>query len=360
LLRPEIEAAISRVCDSQHFILGPEVEAFEEEIAAYCGCRFALGVSSGTDALLMALMALGVGAGDEVITSPFSFFATAGSIARLHARPVFVDIEAETYNIDSQKIEQAVSPRTKAIIPVHLFGQCAEMDEICRIAAKHGLGVIEDAAQAIGAEHERRRAGSMGRVACFSFFPSKNLGGFGDGGLLTTNDELLYARLKALRIHGQNAPYVHRFIGGNFRLDALQAAVLRVKLRYLEEWTKKRQANAARYVSLIEEQGFPGVNVFVPRVKPGKRHVFNQFVISCARRDQLRKYLLAREIGVQVYYPVPLHRQECFVNLGYSEGDFPQAERAAQNVLALPIYPELTVEQICYVVEQLKSFYGSS
>jgi dTDP-4-amino-4,6-dideoxygalactose transaminase len=345
-IRGEINAAIQRVLDSGVFILGPEVEALEAEIAAYSQCRHGIGVSSGTDALLVALMACDIQPGDEVITTPFTFFATAGSIARLGATPVFADIEADSFNLDPQKIAAVITPRTKAILPVHLFGQMAEMEPIMELARKHNLFVIEDAAQAIGAEYQGRRAGSIGHLGCFSFYPSKNLGCPGDAGLVTTNDPTFAARVQALRNHGSTTKYYHKEVGGNFRLDALQAAMLRVKLKYLDEWTAARQRNAALY----RREWSAGCELALPVELLHRRHVYNQFVVRTKRRDQLLHNLKAAQIGYEIYYPLPLHLQECFARLGYKEGDFPVAEAAANEVLALPIYPELTAGQIQQVV----------
>jgi len=349
-IRDEINAAIQRVLDSGVFILGPEVESLEAEIATYSQCQFGIGVTSGTDALLVALMACDIHPGDEVITTPFSFFATAGSIARLQAKPVFVDIEPDSFNLDPSKIAAAITPRTKAIMPVHLFGQMAEMNPIMELATEHGLYVIEDAAQAIGAEYQGRRAGSIGHFGCFSFYPSKNLGCPGDGGMITTNDPALAARTKALRNHGSTVKYYHREVGGNFRLDALQAAILRVKLKYLDDWTTARQRNAQLYRQFCTTGG---PLVALPVELPHRRHVYNQFVVRTPRRDQLLDNLKSQQIGCEIYYPLPLHLQECFAGLGYQKGDFPVAESAAQEVLAIPIYPELTEAQIQQVVEVL-------
>ncbi|NCC37396.1 MAG: DegT/DnrJ/EryC1/StrS family aminotransferase, partial [Chloroflexia bacterium] len=337
-LREEIAAAIERVVASQQFILGPEVEAFEQEVAAYSQCADGIGVSSGTDALLVALMAIDLQPGDEVITTPYTFFATAGSIARLGGHPVFVDIDPLTYNIDPAGIEAAITSRTRAIMPVHLFGQMADMEPIMGIAEYHGLYVIEDAAQAIGAEYRGRRAGSIGHMGCFSFFPSKNLGGFGDGGMVTTNDPKLAERIRLLRGHGAHPKYYHRLIGGNFRLDALQAAVLRVKLKYLDGWTAARQHNAERYRQLFSAAG---ANIGLPQDAGYGRHIYNQFVIRSTRRDELMAHLKAHQIGCEIYYPIPLHIQECFASLGYEVGSFPASEDAAEEVLAIPVYPEL-------------------
>ncbi len=354
-LRPHIRAAIDRVCESQHFILGPEVAALEEEVAAFCGARFAIGVSSGTDALLASLMAIGAGPGDEVITTPYSFFATAGVIARVGARPVFVDIDPQTFNLDAGAVRAQVTPRTKAIIPVHLFGRCTEMAPLLAVAEEYGLYVIEDAAQALGARDEQgRQAGTIGHMGCFSFFPSKNLGAFGDGGMVVTNDAELAEKIRVLRVHGGKPKYYHRVVGGNFRLDALQAAVLRVKLPYLAAWTEARRQNAKRYCSLFSERGL--LKWLVPPADtPG--HIYNQFVVRFPERDRLQAFLKERGVETEVYYPLPLHLQECFRELGYRQGDFPHAEAAARESLALPIYPELTAAQQHYVVSQISEFY---
>lgn len=357
-IREEIREAIDRVCDSQRFVLGPEVAGFEEEVAEFCGVRFAVGVSSGTDALVAALMALGVGSDDEVITTPYSFFATAGAIVRLGARPIFVDIEPATFNLDATAVAAKITPRTKAILPVHLFGRCAEMDEILKAAVGHGISVVEDAAQAIGARDEKERsAGAIGEMGCFSFFPSKNLGGFGDGGMVVTNDEALAELLRMLRVHGGKPKYYHSIVGGNFRLDALQAAVLRLKLKHLPAWTQARRQNAQRYRALFEEMGLLK-HVILPEDVSG--HVYNQFVVRAAQRDRLREYLQERRVGTEVYYPLPLHRQKCFEPLGYKPGDFSFAEAAARETLALPIYPELSEDQQQYVVTQIFDFYSAA
>jgi dTDP-4-amino-4,6-dideoxygalactose transaminase len=354
-IRDEVRAAMDRVCDSQHFILGPEVTAFEEEVATFCDARFAVGVSSGTDALLLALMAVGVGPDDEVLTSTYSFFATAGTIARLGARPVFVDIEPSTFNLDGAMLAARVTPRTKAIVPVHLFGRCCDMSAVSAVAEKHGLAVVEDAAQAIGALDDRRHvAGTIGTTGCLSFFPSKNLGGFGDAGMVLSNDAEVTERMRILRVHGSKPKYYHRLVGGNFRLDALQAAILRVKLKYLEGWTKARRENAERYRALFAERPVEGL--VLPEDRPG--HIYNQFVIRGRRRDELQRFLLDRGIGSEVYYPVPLHLQPCFAELGYREGELPEAEAAARESLALPIYPELTDAAQLYIVEQVREFYA--
>ena len=354
-IRWQVRNAIDRVCESQVFILGPEVAALEREIASFCGACHAVGVSSGTDALLVALMAARVAPGDEVITSPFTFFATGGVIARLGARPVFVDIEAGSFNLDPDEIESKLSPRTKAILPVHLFGRCAAMEPILEIARKHGLTVIEDAAQSIGARDPHgRAAGTIGDMGCFSFFPSKNLGAFGDAGMVVTNDAKLAESLRILRVHGGKPKYYHKQIGGNFRLDALQAAVLRVKLPYLPLWTAARRENAQRYREFFAGAGL-GNQVKVPQDVPG--HIYNQFVIRCADRDALQAFLRTQNVETEIYYPVPLHLQECFANLACTLGDFPCAEVAAKEVLALPIYPELSPAQQAYVVERIVDFY---
>jgi dTDP-4-amino-4,6-dideoxygalactose transaminase len=351
-LRAELRDALDRVVESQHFILGPEVEAFEREIAARLDIDHVVGTSSGTDALLAALMALEVGPGDGIVTSPFTFFATAGVIARLGARPVFVDIQSDSFNLDPDHLEAALTSRIRAIIPVHLYGRLAQMDPILELARVRAIPVIEDAAQAISAfDNHGRNAGSIGDMAAFSFFPTKNLGGFGDGGMLTTGDAEFARRARLLRVHGMEPKYHHSVVGGNFRLDALQAAVLRVKLPYLDGWTAARRRNADLYRQLIAEAGI-GDLVRTPRDEPG--HVYNQFVIRVPDRDRVRAALAAAGIGTEVYYPIPLHLQECFADLGYRRGDFPNAEAAADEVLALPIYPELTEAQIATVVSALK------
>jgi dTDP-4-amino-4,6-dideoxygalactose transaminase len=354
-IRGEVMAAVERVFESQHFILGPEVEAFERDAAEYCRIKHAIGCGSGSDALLLALTALGVGPGDEVVTASFSFFATAGSIARLGARPVFVDISPDDFNVDPNLIERAITPRAKAILPVHLFGQCAEMDAIREVADRHNLPVIEDAAQAIGAGYCERRAGAMGAVGCFSFFPSKNLGGAGEGGLMTTDDDDLAEKLRLLRVHGMRPKYYHKVVGVNSRLDALQAAVLGVKLKYLERWSDARRRNAEDYDKLFAEAGVEEVTT--PAVRPNRRHIFNQYTIRCSRRDELMDFLKHRGVGSEIYYPAPLHLQECFAHLGYKPGDLPATERASRECLSLPIYPELTEEMRQYVVEKIAEFY---
>jgi dTDP-4-amino-4,6-dideoxygalactose transaminase len=364
-LHKEIMAALEQAFRSQAFILGPDVAKLEERVASYSQTRYGIGVSSGTDALLLALMAIGVGPGDEVITTPYSFFATAGAVARLGAKPVFVDIDPKTYNMDPGKIEKAVTPRTKAMIPVHLYGQCADMAPIMDVAKTRQLKVIEDAAQAIGAEYrDGRRAGSMGTVGCLSFFPSKNLGALGDGGMIVTNDGELAERMKILRVHGGKPKYYHKMIGGNFRLDTIQAAVLNVKLNYLDEWTRRRQENARHYEALFQQSGLlekgrvrlPDADYRASGVK--HYHIYNQFVLRAERRDDLMAHLKQKGIGSEIYYPVPFHLQGCFRYLGHKEGDFPESERAAKETVAIPIYPELTPPQQREVVEAIAAFYA--
>jgi dTDP-4-amino-4,6-dideoxygalactose transaminase len=351
-LRDDLLAAIARVCDSQRFIGGPEVEALERELADYLGVTHAIGVSSGTDALLVALMALGIGPGDEVITSTFSFFASAGSIVRLGATPRLVDIDPATYNVDPSAVASAITARTRVILPVHLYGLCADMDPILAAAQKAGVAVLEDAAQAIGATYKSRQAGTMGIAGCLSFFPSKNLGAFGDAGLVTTDDEELAREMRLLRNHGAEPKYFHKRVGGNFRLDALQAAVVRVKLPHLAAWTAMRRANADRYDRLFEERGLLD-QVVLPARPPGRTHIFNQYVVRVPDRDRVRAALERSGIGTEIYYPVPFHLQECFASLGHRQGDFPQAEAAARETLALPIYGELTEAQQHAVVDAL-------
>lgn len=362
-LKKDILAATEAVYESQHFILGERVLALEESIAHYCGTGYAVGVSSGSDALLISLMAVGISAGDIVLTTPYSFFATAGAIARLGARPVFADIDPQTFNISPETLGPAMERLTanerkqvKAIIPVHLYGQCADMDPIVQFARHHKLVIIEDAAQAIGSEYHDRRAGSMGAFGCFSFFPSKNLGAFGDGGVVTTDSHETYQKLQILRGHGSKPKYYHKIVGGNFRLDALQAAIVSVKLTHLDSWTQARQNNAAKYRNLFSQQGLDGT-IHLPKEQES-RHIYNQFVIMVPdRRDALRDFLAQAGIGSEVYYPVPLHLQECFAYLGYRPGDFAVAEKAALHSVAIPIYPELSDEQLEYVVENIKRFY---
>jgi dTDP-4-amino-4,6-dideoxygalactose transaminase len=354
-IREEVASAVGRVLESQQLIMGPEVAAFEKEVAEFAHCKFAVGCASGSDALLLALMAYGIGPGDEVITTPFTFVATAGSIARLCARPVFVDIDPATYNLDPQKLEAAITPRTRAILPVHLFGLPAEMDSITAIAGRYALPVIEDAAQSIGAQYRNRSAGSIGHAGCFSFFPSKNLGGAGDGGMIVTSDPQIADRLKLLRQHGSREKYSYEILGMNSRLDALQAAILRVKLKHLSAWTAARQRNAERYQTLFSELGLQEA-VGLPLVPEGSVHVYNQYVIRTERRDGLRSALRQHGIPTEIYYPSALHLQPAFADLGYSQGDFPVAEAACAEVLALPIYPELTERQQRLVVECAEAF----
>jgi dTDP-4-amino-4,6-dideoxygalactose transaminase len=362
-IRDEVRAVIDDVCDAQYFIMGPKVEAFEKAVAAYSGAAHAVGVSSGTDALLIALMALDVRPGDEVITSPFTFFATAGVIHRLNARPVFVDIDPLSFNIDPGKIEAAITPRTKAILPVHLFGQMAEMDPIMEISRRRHIPVIEDGAQSIGAEYKGRRCGSIGDMGCFSFFPSKNLGAFGDAGMVLTNDPALYDRLKLLRVHGAPSTYFHKYVGGNFRLDALQAAILNVKLKYLDGWSDGRKKNAAFYDQAFAAAGLTarGVLQTPPAVyrKGGDRHdhIYNQYTLRAKDRDKLAAHLKTLSVGCGVYYPLPLHLQECFAPLGCPAGTFPAAEKAAAEVVSLPVYPELTDEMKAFVASSVAGFY---
>jgi dTDP-4-amino-4,6-dideoxygalactose transaminase len=363
MIKDRILEVTEQVYDSQYFILGPQVEALEKKIASYCQTPYAVGVSSGTDALILSLMAAGIGQGDRVITTPYTFFATAGAITRLGATPVFVDIDDQTYNMAPEKMEatagvmrEADRKRVKAVIPVHLYGQCADMDPILSVADSNGWVVIEDAAQAIGAEYDGRRAGSMGDFGCFSFFPSKNLGAFGDGGIVTASDETVAERLRILRVHGAQPKYYHRMIGGNFRLDALQAAIVAVKLDFLDQWTAARQQNASRYRELFAAHGLTE-HVRLP-LENTDRHIYNQFVIRVSKgRDELRAYLSEQGVGTEIYYPVPLHLQACFTGLGYGQGDFPVSEQAANETLALPIYPELSESQQTYVVETMADFF---
>lgn len=373
-IRAAVMPAIDQVCAAQHFILGQQVQALEEELAHYCAVAHGIGVSSGTDALLLALMALGIGVGDEVITSPFTFFATAGTIVRMGARPAFCDIDPATFNLSpaavqafieekcavegDRLINRATGGTVRALMPVHLYGQSADMDPLMAIAGRHRLKVIEDAAQAIGTEYTGgRRAGTFGDVGCFSFFPSKNLGAFGDAGLCTTNDAELAEHMRVLRVHGGKPKYHHAVIGGNFRIDELQAAVLRVKLKYLDGWTEGRQRNAAYYDAAFAAAGLGG-KLRTPRAIEGRRHIFNQYIVRAQRRDALKARLAERGVGTEIYYPVPLHLQECFAYLHHGAGDFPHSEQAAQETLALPIYPELTQEQMAHVVATIAEFYA--
>ena len=356
-MRADVLRAITRVCDAQQFILGPEVEGLERELAAFLDIPHAIGVSSGTDALLAALMALDIGPGDEVVTTPFSFFATAGSIARLGARPVFVDIDASTFNIDAARLESAITAKTRAIVPVHLFGQSADMHAILAVGASRSVPIVEDAAQAIGTKYRNSIVGGLGAIGCFSFFPTKNLGAFGDGGLITTRDAGLARKMRAIRQHGGEVKYHHDSVGGNFRLDALQAAILRVKLPHLTAWTRARQQNAERYDTMFAAAGLVGV-IRLPARSADSTHIFHQYVIRTPERDRLRSYLHDRGVGTEVYYPLPLHLQPCFRELGCAPGAFPEAEAAAREVLALPIYGELTEAQQAWVVEAIREFFS--
>lgn len=356
-LRPEIETALARVLDTNGFILGKEVAELECELAGYCGTKYAIACASGSDALVLALMALDVGPGDEVITTPYSFFATVSAITRLGATPVFVDIEEETYNFDISQIESKITERTKAIEPVHLFGQCVDMRQLNAVAEKFGVPVVEDAAQAIGSEDRGVRAGGMSAVGCFSFYPSKNLGGMGDGGFMTTNDEELARKLLALRVHGSEERYYHKYVGLNSRLDGFQGAVLRVKLPHLDDWTETRQANAARYRQMFTDRGLTE-QVRLPIERENVRHIYNQYVVAVPGvRDELRAHLTIKGIGTDIYYPAPLHLQECFAYLGYKVGDLPVAEKAARETLALPIFPELKIEQQKFVVDAIAEYF---
>jgi dTDP-4-amino-4,6-dideoxygalactose transaminase len=355
-LRDDLQQAVERVMSSQRFVLGDEVRALENSIAGYCQTKHAVGCASGSDALLLALMALDVKAGDEVITTPFSFFATAACITRLGARPVFVDIDPRTYNIDPSQVTDAITARTKAVMPVHLYGQCAAMDPLLEIGERRGVPIVEDAAQAIGATDNGRPAGSMGSIGCFSFYPTKNLGGAGDGGILTTNDIRVAERLRRLRAHGGANEYEHDEVGINSRLDELQAAVLRVKFPSLDRWSAERAQKAAVYTKLLSEADL-SFSLFAPYVRDDGRHIFHQYVIRVpGNRDALMEHLKARGVGTKVYYPIPLHLQTCFNYLGYKEGQFPESESAAKETVALPVYPELSEEQQVYVVESIKSF----
>lgn len=347
-IKSDVLKQINEVLDSQICIGGPKVAELEQKVAQYSDCKFAVGVSSGTDAILGSLMSLGIGSGDEVITTPFTFFATAGCISRVCAKPVFVDIDPKTYNINPALIEKAITKKTKAIMPVHLYGQMADMDAIMAIAKKHNLAVIEDAAQSIGSIYKGKKAGSIGDFGCFSFFPSKNLGGIGDGGMVVCKDEKLAVKMKLMRDHGQNPTYYYNFVGGNFRLDPIQAAALLVKLPYLEQWSAGRRKNAEYY-----NKKFAGSKVGVPFINPDCITIYNQYIIRVSNRDAVAKSLKEKGVGCAIYYPLPLHIQECFAYLGYKQGDFPQSEKAAGEVLALPIYPELTDEMKDYVVQSV-------
>ncbi len=371
-IKSDVEKALLRVAESQYFILGPEVEALENSLASYLGCKYAIGVSSGTDALLIALMAIDIKPGDEVIVPTFSFFATAGVVARMNAIPVFADIDPVTFNIDPKDIERKITKKTKAIMPVHLYGQSADMEPLMEIARKYSLKVIEDGAQAIGVQYKNgRRVGTIGDIGCYSFFPSKNLGGFGDGGLVVTNDDTLGEKLRIMRVHGGKPKYYHKVIGGNFRLDAIQAAVLNVKLPHLDGWSQKRRENASLYTNLFIEKGLSeteGITSFDKKnavllpnavyANTGHKnyHIYNQYVIRVEKRDELKKYLTEKEIGTEIYYPVPFHRQECFAYLNSKDIDYPHSNFAAEHSLALPIYPELAKEQIKWVVDSIAGF----
>jgi dTDP-4-amino-4,6-dideoxygalactose transaminase len=358
-IREEVLAAVTRVIDSQKFILGDEVKQLEQALAPYCGAKYAVGCASGSDALFLALLALDLQPGDEIVTTPYTFFATVGAICRAGAVPVFVDVEPETFNMDVSQLAAVLDahPKVRAIIPIHLFGGCADMDPICALAAARGIAVIEDAAQSIGSEYKGRRAGSLGHMACFSFFPSKNLGAYGDGGMVTTNDQALAEKLIALRVHGTKRKYYHDYIGVNSRLDSLQAAVLRVKFQYLDSWTEKRQQNADRYRRLLSEMKVP---ITPPSTMPYQtRHIYNQFAIRAEDRDGLQTYLRQHGVGSEVYYPLPLHLQTCFAHLGHKQGDFPVTEKLALESLALPIYAELHPSDIEYVCGLIEAFYGS-
>ena len=362
-IEDEIKSAMDEVFQNQQFILGSKVQALEETIAQYCRTRYAIGVASGSDALVLALMALGIGAGDEVLLPPFTFFATAGSVSRLGATPVFVDIDRETYNIDPSKIEEKITSKTKAILPVHLFGQCADMNPLLKIAQKKKLFVIEDAAQALGAEYkpnagsQGRRAGQIGDLGCFSFYPTKNLGAFGDAGMVVTDNPSLAEKVRLLRVHGSQPKYFHKTIGINSRLDTIQAAILLVKFKYLEKWTAERQKKAERYQGLFQNLLSSVEGLKLPTIQYQNRHIFHQYVIRVPERDRLRKFLAERGIGTDIYYPVPLHLQECYSFLKYRRGDLPNSEKASEEVLALPVYPELTEDQQEVVVDGIKAFY---
>lgn len=369
-IKDEVKQSVDTVLDSQHFIMGPQVKSLEEKIAKYTNCKHAIGVASGSDALLVALMAIDIKPGDAIITTPYTFFATGGAISRLGAIPIFVDIDPKTYNIDPNHIEAVFSKkgvygsrvpssgsRIKAVIPVHLYGQSADMDPIIQIAQRHGLTVIEDCAQAIGTEYRGRRVGSIGHFGCFSFFPSKNLGGFGDGGMVTTNNDDYAERVRVLRVHGSKPKYYHKLVGMNSRLDTLQAAIIEVKLRHLDKWSEARKKNANWYNSAFEKAGLVDRHLITPYEVPGGRHIYNQYVVRAKNRDALMARFKEKGIGTEIYYPVPLHIQECFTDLGYKAGDMPHSEAAAKETMALPIYPELTTEQKQYVVDTIKEFY---
>jgi dTDP-4-amino-4,6-dideoxygalactose transaminase len=365
LLEKEIQSALGEVFKTQQFIMGPQVKRLEETIAQYCKTSCAIGVASGSDALLLALMALGIGAGDEVLLPSFTFFATAGSVSHLGATPVFIDIDPKTFNLDPSAIDSKVTPKTKAIIPVHLFGQCADMDPILEIARSRHLFVIEDAAQALGAEYkhnlgaEGRKAGQMGDFGCFSFFPTKNLGAFGDAGMVVTHDSDLAEKVRLLRVHGSHPKYFHKLIGINSRLDTLQAAILLVKFRYLEQWTMERQKKARRYQELLRDLPLTIPQFQLPGTEHGNRHIYNQYVIRVPERDRLRQFLQEEGVGTEIYYPVPLHLQQCYAYINHHHGDFPVSEKASEEVLALPVYPELKEDQQDYVADRIMAFYKS-
>lgn len=359
-LRPEIEAALGRVLDTNAFILGGEVAALERDLAEYCGTKYAIGCASGSDALLLAMMAFDIGPGDEVITTPYSFFATVSAITRLGATPVFVDIDPKTFNLDITQVEAKITTNTKAIQPVHLYGQCADMAALNEIAERHGIPVVEDAAQAIGAEENGVRAGAMSEIGCFSFYPSKNLGGMGDGGFMTTSDDEIAEKLFALRVHGSKERYYHKWVGLNSRLDGFQGAILRVKLPHLDTWSASRKANADRYRELFENAGL-SEQIGLPFERDNCRHIYNQFVIRVpGHRDELRAFLTECGVGTDIYYPVPLHLQECFAYLGGKQGDLPEAERAANETLALPVYPEMRHEQQDHVVGSIRKYFEAN
>ena len=363
LIEEEIKSAFNEVFKTQQFIMGPQIEGLEKAIAGYCQTTYAMGVASGSDALFLSLMALGIGPGDEVILPPFTFFATAGSVSRIGAIPVFVDIDPDTYNIDPKKIEEKITKKTKAVLPVHLFGQCADMDPILQISNEKKLYVIEDAAQALGSEYKPqsnskgRRAGQMGNLGCFSFYPTKNLGAFGDAGMVVTNDPHLSEKVRILRVHGSQPKYYHKWIGINSRLDTIQAAILLVKFKYLEKWTKTRQRLAKKYEELFRDLLSLVEELRLPAIQYTNRHIFHQYVIRVPKRDQLRKFLSEEGIGTDIYYPLPLHLQECFSFLKYRRGELPISEKASEETLALPIFPELKEDQQERVVDRIKAFY---
>jgi len=356
-IKDGLKKEVEEVLDSQIYILGPKVEMFEKNVAEYCNTKYAIGVSSGTDALSMSLLALGIKEGDEVILSPFTFFATGGIVHWAKAKLVFVDIDPVTFNIDADKIEEVITPKTKAIIPIHLFGQCAEIDKIVDIAKKHKISILEDAAQAIGSDYKGRRAGSFGDVGAFSCYPSKNLGAVGEAGFITTNSDTLHEKLVIIRNQGQSDKYFHKFVGGNFRMDGIQGAVLNYKLKFLDKWTEKRRQNAKFITNLIKEKTLDEF-IIAPKIVY-ERHIFNQYTIRVknGKRDALKSYLAESDIGTAIYYPVPLHNQPCFDYLGYKKGDFPESEKACDEVLSLPIYPELTEEMMTYVVDKIEEYF---